>query len=204
MPHDQGLADMHDYRDLEVIAVNMPNDPGVRNVDWNTYRTTVDAIEALTGYDLLALLPDDVEAAVESNTQPPLAAHRGSGRRDCRRRLGDVRRVGLARSERLDRELRLGLRRRQHGQRRLGVAHLRAGRCVHGARDGDRQRWPHRFGHVRRQRDQRCAGGRRGAECHAECRRDVHGVGHASRIRARTPGPRRSTGAMAVRPKWCR
>ena len=67
---------MHDYRDLEVIAVNMPNDPGVRNVDWNTYRTTVDAIEALTGYDLLALLPDDVEAAVESNTQPPLAVAR--------------------------------------------------------------------------------------------------------------------------------
>jgi hypothetical protein len=60
-----------------VIAVNMPNDPGVRNVDWNTYRTTVDAIEALTGYDLLALLPDDVEQAVESNTQPPLAAIAG-------------------------------------------------------------------------------------------------------------------------------
>jgi DNA/RNA endonuclease G (NUC1) len=77
MAHDQGLANVHDYRDLEVIAVNMPNDPGVRNVDWNTYRTTVDAIETLTGYDLLALLPDDVEAAVESNTQPPLAAIAG-------------------------------------------------------------------------------------------------------------------------------
>jgi len=77
LPHDQGLANIHDYRDLEVIAVNMPNEPGVRNVDWNTYRTTVDEIEALTGYNLLALLPDDVEAAVESNTQPPLAAVTG-------------------------------------------------------------------------------------------------------------------------------
>jgi len=77
MQHDQGLANIHDYRDLEVIAVNMPNDPGVRNVDWNTYRTTVDALETLTGYDLLALLPDDVEGAVESNTQPPLAALNG-------------------------------------------------------------------------------------------------------------------------------
>jgi DNA/RNA endonuclease G (NUC1) len=77
MPHDLGLADVHDYRDLEVIAVNMPNEPGVRNVDWNTYRTTVDAIEALTGYDLLALLPDDAEEAVESNTQPPFAAIAG-------------------------------------------------------------------------------------------------------------------------------
>ena len=77
MPHDQGLASVHDYRDLEVIAVNMPNEPGIRNVPWNTYLTTVDAIEALTGYDLLALLPDDVEAAVESNTQPPLASLTG-------------------------------------------------------------------------------------------------------------------------------
>ena len=80
LPHDHGLSSISDYRDLEVIAVNMPNDAGIRNVDWNTYRTTVDAIEALTGYDLLALLPDDVEAAVESNTQPPIAAHRGSRR----------------------------------------------------------------------------------------------------------------------------
>jgi DNA/RNA endonuclease G (NUC1) len=77
MPHDQGLANVHDYRDIEVIAVNMPNEPGVRDVDWNTYRTTVDAIEALTGYDLLALLPDDAEEAVESNTQPPFAAIAG-------------------------------------------------------------------------------------------------------------------------------
>ncbi|MET0937105.1 MAG: DNA/RNA non-specific endonuclease, partial [Luteibacter sp.] len=77
LPHDQGLAHISDYRDVEVIAVNMPNDAGIRNVDWNTYRTTVDAIEALSGYDLLALLPDDVEAAVESGTQPPLASVTG-------------------------------------------------------------------------------------------------------------------------------
>lgn len=74
MPHDRGLADVHDYRDVEVIAVIMPNEPGIRNVDWNTYRTTVDSVEALTGYDLLALLEDDVERAVESGTQPPIAA----------------------------------------------------------------------------------------------------------------------------------
>jgi DNA/RNA endonuclease G (NUC1) len=77
MAHDHGLADIVDYRDVEVIAVNMPNDPGVRNVDWNTYRTTVDAIEALSGYDLLALLSDEVEAAVESGTQPPIAGIAG-------------------------------------------------------------------------------------------------------------------------------
>jgi hypothetical protein len=77
LAHDHGLADIVDYRDLEVIAVNMPNEPGVRNVDWHIYLTTVDAIEALTGYDLLASLPDDVEAAVESGTQPPIGAIAG-------------------------------------------------------------------------------------------------------------------------------
>jgi DNA/RNA endonuclease G (NUC1) len=77
MPKDQGLADIDDYQDLEVIAVIMPNVPGVRNVDWNTYRTTVDAVEALSGYDILALLPDPVEIAVESQTAPPNAVADG-------------------------------------------------------------------------------------------------------------------------------
>ncbi len=77
MPRDQGLVNVRDYRDLEVIAVNMPNQAGVRNVDWTTYLTTVDSIEALTGYDLLPALDDDTESAVESNTQPPIAAIAG-------------------------------------------------------------------------------------------------------------------------------
>ncbi len=77
MPRDQGLANIHDYRDIEVIAVIMPNEPGVRNVDWHTYQTTVDAVEALSGYDLLALLPDNIERAVESNTKPPIAVLNG-------------------------------------------------------------------------------------------------------------------------------
>ena len=77
MPADTGLADVVDYRSLEVIAVNMPNEPGVREVRWDTYTTTVDAIEALTGYDLLALLADKTENAVESNTKPPFAVADG-------------------------------------------------------------------------------------------------------------------------------
>jgi hypothetical protein len=72
MPRNRGLANIADYRDVQVIAVNMPNDPGVRDVAWETYQTTVDAIELLSGYDLLALLPDEVESAVESGTQPPI------------------------------------------------------------------------------------------------------------------------------------
>ena len=71
MDRDEGLANIDDYLDLEVVAVVMPNDPGIRNVPWQTYETTVDAIEALSGYDLLALLPDHIEFLIESGTHPP-------------------------------------------------------------------------------------------------------------------------------------
>ncbi|MEO5590152.1 MAG: DNA/RNA non-specific endonuclease [Gemmatimonadaceae bacterium] len=77
MPRDQGLANVTSVNSLEVIAVSMPNTPGIRNVNWETYKTTVDAIEALSGYDLLSLLPDQIEIAVESNTSAPTAAING-------------------------------------------------------------------------------------------------------------------------------
>jgi endonuclease G len=48
-----------------IIAVDMPNDNGL-NQNWGTYRTSVDAIEAATGYDLLSKLPVDVQAAIEA------------------------------------------------------------------------------------------------------------------------------------------
>ena len=37
LPRDQGLADIRDYRDVEYIAVLMPNVTGVRDVPWQTY-----------------------------------------------------------------------------------------------------------------------------------------------------------------------
>jgi DNA/RNA endonuclease G (NUC1) len=68
LPRNHRLADVHDYTDIDdVIAVIMPNEPTV-NSDWKTYKTTVDEIERVSGYDLLSLLPDKVESAVESNT----------------------------------------------------------------------------------------------------------------------------------------
>jgi len=66
MPHGKGLADVMTPQDLTVIAVNMPNVDGIKTVDWHMYLTSVDAIEALTGYDFLAELPDDVETVVEA------------------------------------------------------------------------------------------------------------------------------------------
>ena len=79
LPRDQGLADVDDYRDVEAIAVIMPNDPGVRNVPWQDYLQSIDEVEALSGYDVLALLPDAIENAIESGTQPPIAAISGPG-----------------------------------------------------------------------------------------------------------------------------
>ncbi|MGK2962224.1 MAG: DNA/RNA non-specific endonuclease [Gemmatimonadaceae bacterium] len=74
MPKDQGLDDIDDLSDLEVIAVVMPNTAGIRNVPWQNYLVTVDSVETLSGYDILDLLPDPIEIAVESQTVPPVAA----------------------------------------------------------------------------------------------------------------------------------
>jgi len=50
------------------IAINMPNIQGIRNDPWENYLTTVDAVEALTGYDFFANLPDAIENSIEAGT----------------------------------------------------------------------------------------------------------------------------------------
>jgi endonuclease G len=50
-----------------VIAVNTPNDNSL-NSSWGTYRTSVDAIEAATGYDLLSALPMSLQNSLEAKT----------------------------------------------------------------------------------------------------------------------------------------
>lgn len=49
-----------------VIAVNMPNQQGIRSVNWKTYRTTVDQIESLTGYDFLSNVPANIQSVIEA------------------------------------------------------------------------------------------------------------------------------------------
>lgn len=73
VPRDRRLADITSLNDLEVISVVMPNSAGIRNVPWESYKVTVDSLESLSGYDVLALLPDQIEIAVESGTKPPVA-----------------------------------------------------------------------------------------------------------------------------------
>ena len=51
-----------------VIAVNMPNVKGIKNADWQTYRTTVRQIEQATGYNFLSNLPQNLQDALETKT----------------------------------------------------------------------------------------------------------------------------------------
>lgn len=48
-----------------VIAVDMPNSNSI-NTSWGTYRTTVDAIEAATGYNLFSAVSTTLQATLES------------------------------------------------------------------------------------------------------------------------------------------
>lgn len=70
MDAGEGLANVASAADVQIIAVNMPNTAGIAGQPWNnpSYLTTVDAIEAATGYDFLSLLPDAIEAAVEAGS----------------------------------------------------------------------------------------------------------------------------------------
>lgn len=76
VPHGRKLADIHSYTDLTVITVIMPNIANP-NSDWNFYKTTVHAVETLSGYNLLSALPDDIELLVESNDRPPTVVMSG-------------------------------------------------------------------------------------------------------------------------------
>lgn len=48
-----------------VIAIDTPNQQGI-STDWGTFRTSVDAIEAATGYDILSNLPVAVQDVLEA------------------------------------------------------------------------------------------------------------------------------------------
>ncbi|MBA3889292.1 MAG: DNA/RNA non-specific endonuclease, partial [Gemmatimonadaceae bacterium] len=73
LPRGMGLADVRDYRDVQVIAAVMPNVPGVRNVNWQTaYQVTADSVERLSGYSFLTALPSKIQRALKTGTMPPI------------------------------------------------------------------------------------------------------------------------------------
>ena len=57
------------------IAVIMPNQDSIRNDPWENYVRTVDAVEALTGYNFFSNLPEPYQQCIEAGTNgnnPPL------------------------------------------------------------------------------------------------------------------------------------
>jgi endonuclease G, mitochondrial len=54
------------------IAIIMPNTQGIRDDDWHDYLRSIDAVEALTGYDLFSNLPAGVEYCIEADVDGPL------------------------------------------------------------------------------------------------------------------------------------
>ena len=73
-----GLSDVHGTSDITMYAVRIPNltttAPATKSKDYSTYVTTVDDIEARTGYDFFAALPDNIENVLEANDRAPTAA----------------------------------------------------------------------------------------------------------------------------------
>jgi endonuclease G len=65
-------------RTIAVIMPNLETLPGsvvMRNTPWENYLTTVDAVEALAGYDLFSNLPEPYQQCIEAGTNgnnPPL------------------------------------------------------------------------------------------------------------------------------------
>lgn len=87
LPAGRGIADVTSPDAIQVVAVRMPNriEPGIpgsavgiRNLPWETFAVSVDAIEAAVRYDLLARLRDDIEIIVEARVHgQPTVATRG-------------------------------------------------------------------------------------------------------------------------------
>jgi endonuclease G len=48
------------------IAVIIPNEQGIRNQPWQSFQQSVDAVEALTGYDFFSNVPKRVQAVIEA------------------------------------------------------------------------------------------------------------------------------------------
>lgn len=55
------------------IAVLMPNQNDI-NSDWRTFRTSIDDIESLTGYDFLSNVPTSIQSVIESSVDSSFVA----------------------------------------------------------------------------------------------------------------------------------
>ena len=51
------------------VAVEMPNEPGTGPRPWQDYVTSIDRVEADTGYDFLTAVAANVQAVLEARTR---------------------------------------------------------------------------------------------------------------------------------------
>jgi DNA/RNA endonuclease G (NUC1) len=75
-----GLSDVHSTSDITMYAVRMPNllaTAPAKSSNYLPFVTTVDDIEARTGYNFFAALPDNIENILEANDHPPVAVITG-------------------------------------------------------------------------------------------------------------------------------
>lgn len=56
-------------RNTHVIAVDMPNEDGIKDNPWTQYQTTIRALERATGYDFLSNLPRNIQDALEEKSR---------------------------------------------------------------------------------------------------------------------------------------
>lgn len=66
LPKDSGDDVTRVTAGARTIAVVMPNTQGIRNVDWMSYLTSINAVESLSGYDFFENVPDAIENAIEA------------------------------------------------------------------------------------------------------------------------------------------
>jgi PKD repeat protein len=72
VPDTRSASEIDSPSDVQVIAVNMPNEASATG-DWHNYSTTIDRIQRSTGYDLLSILPANVQCRVEVRNCVPVA-----------------------------------------------------------------------------------------------------------------------------------
>ena len=52
-------------KNTRTIAVIMPNKQGIKYEPWQQYRTSVQAVEKLTGYNFFTSVPADIRQAID-------------------------------------------------------------------------------------------------------------------------------------------
>lgn len=72
VPDTRNVNGITSASDVQVIAINMPNDASGSGT-YNRYLTTVDKIQRSTGYDFLNALPETIQCRIETRNCAPVA-----------------------------------------------------------------------------------------------------------------------------------